>query len=244
MCKVLEIEKLTKRYKNGRGVTNITLTVNAGEIVGLLGPNGSGKTTIMKTVGGLIHADSGKIRILGIDTEIEPEAALAETGFLIENPALHGFMTAEQNLRLAAAYYPDVNEERIEKALELVGLLPYRSDKVGRFSLGMKQRLGLASAMLSEPKLLILDEPLNGLDIEGVIRVRELIGRLSEERGTACLISGHVAAELEKICTHVAVLHNDRLAAFDTVENALKFRPTLEDYYISVVRECEGRLAL
>lgn len=244
MCKVLEIERLTKRYKNGRGITDITLTVNSGETVGLLGPNGSGKTTVMKAVGGLIHPDGGKIKILGHDTETAPEKALTDTGFLIENPALHGFMTAEQNLRLAAAYYPEVNSERIEKVLDLVGLLPYRRDKVGRFSLGMKQRLGLAAAMLSEPKLLILDEPLNGLDIEGVIRIRELIERLSEERGISCLISGHTAAELEKICTHVAVLHNGRLAAFDTVENALKFRPTLEDYYISVVREYEGRLAL
>lgn len=244
MQKILETENLTKKYKNGRGIENINLVVNPGDIVGLLGPNGSGKTTIMKAISGLIHHDGGSIKIFGHDIESEPAAALADAGFLIESPALYTYMTAYQNLKTAARYYPNINDEEILKALELVGLLLYKDDKVSKFSLGMKQRLGLALAILSKPRLMVLDEPLNGLDIEGVIRIRELIEQMSKQNGAACLISGHVAAELEKVCSHVAVLHEGRIAAFDTMENALKYRPTLEEYYISVVRGCKGGVSL
>ena len=244
MQKVLETENLTKKYKNGRGIEDINLVVNQGDIVGLLGPNGSGKTTIMKAIAGLIHHDSGNIRIFGYDTESEPVAALSDVGFLIESPALYPYMSAYQNLKTAARYYPNVNEERILRSLELVGLALYKDDKVGRFSLGMKQRLGLALAVLSEPRLMVLDEPLNGLDIEGVIRIRELIEQMSKQNGAACLISGHVAAELEKVCTHVAVMHEGRIAAFEKIETALQYRPSLEEYYISVVRGCGGGVSL
>lgn len=244
MQKILEIENLTKKYKNGRGIENINLVVNRGDIVGLLGPNGSGKTTIMKAIAGLIHPDGGSIKIFGRDTESEPAAALSDVGFLIESPALYPFMTAYGNLKTAAAYYPNVGDAEIQKALELVGLALYRDDKVSKFSLGMKQRLGLALAVLSMPRLMVLDEPLNGLDIEGVIRIRELIEQMSKQNGAACLISGHVAAELEKVCSHVAVLHEGKIAAFETLENALKYRPSLEEYYISVVRGCGGGVSL
>lgn len=244
MQKVLETENLTKKYKNGRGIENINLVVNQGDIVGLLGPNGSGKTTVMKAIAGLIHRDGGSIRIFGHDIESEPVAALSDVGFLIESPALYPYMTAYQNLKTAARYYPNADDERILKSLELVGLALYKDDKAGKFSLGMKQRLGLALAMLSEPKFMVLDEPLNGLDIDGVIRIRELIERTAAQNGTACLISGHVAAELEKVCTHVAVMHEGRIAALETMETALKYRPSLEEYYISVVRNCEGGVSL
>ena len=181
MQKILETENLTKKYKNGRGIENINLVVNQGDIVGLLGPNGSGKTTIMKAIAGLIHHDSGRIMIFGYDTEIEPAEALADVGFLIESPALYPYMSAYQNLKTAARYYPNVGNDEIIKALELVGLVLYKDDKVNKFSLGMKQRLGLAMAILSRPRLMVLDEPLNGLDIEGVIRIRELIEQMSKQ---------------------------------------------------------------
>lgn len=240
MEKLLEVKNLTKRYKNGRGAFDINLTVHPGEIVGLLGPNGSGKTTVMKAAAGLINPTGGSVSICGFDVETELEKALANAGFLIENPALYGFMTVKQNLKLAAKYYDGCNNERINDVLRLVGLGLYQNDKTAKFSMGMKQRLHLALALLSNPKLMVLDEPFNGLDIEGVIRVREIIKAKVTQNGAACLISGHVAAELEKICTHAAVMHEGRIIAYDTVENALKTRPTLEDYYILNVRGERG----
>lgn len=244
MQNILEIKNLKKLYKNGRGIEQLDLTVNEGDVVGLLGPNGSGKTTAMKAMCGLIIPDDGEIRIFGHNIETEFEAAVKRVGFLIEEPALCLAATAEQNLKMAAKYYGDIKSERIQKVLELVKLERYKKDKVGKFSLGMKQRLGLATAMLSNPDFMVLDEPLNGLDIEGVIHVRELISALAEKNGTAFLISGHIAAELEKVCNKVAILHDGRILAFEEMENALKFRPSLEDYYLSVVREAEGRIKL
>lgn len=241
---VLEISRLKKLYKNGRGINDISLTVNEGDIVGLLGSNGSGKTTTMKAMCGLISHDSGKISIFGHDIEKEHEAAMADVGFLIEEPALCLYATAEQNMKMAAAYYPNVTDDMITKALELVKLDRYRHDKVGRFSLGMKQRLGLALAMVSSPSFMVLDEPLNGLDIEGIIHTRELIMALAEKKGTAFLISGHIAAELEKICNRVAILYEGRLLACEDMETALRFQPTLEDYYLSIIREAEGGIDL
>ena len=244
MNPILICNNLVKRYSYQQALGGVNLTLERGRIIGLLGPNGSGKTTIMKAIAGLIHHDSGRIMIFGHDTETEPAEALADVGFLIESPALYPYMSAYQNLKTAARYYPNVGNGEIIKALELVGLVLYKDDKVNKFSLGMKQRLGLAMAILSRPRLMVLDEPLNGLDIEGVIRIRELIEQMSKQNGAACLISGHVAAELEKVCSHVAVLHEGKIAAFDTLENALKYRPSLEEYYISVVRGCGGGVSL
>lgn len=244
MQTILEIDRLKKLYKNGRGIENISLTVNSGDVVGLLGPNGSGKTTTMKAMCGLIVPDSGTIKFFGHDTASDFEAAMANVGFLIEEPALCLSASAEQNLKMAAAYYPNIGGEQITRVLELVKLDRYRSDKAGRFSLGMKQRLGLALAMVSEPDFMVLDEPLNGLDIEGIIHIRELICALAEQKGTAFLISGHIAAELEKICNKVAVLHEGKLLAYVDMDTALKFQPTLEDYYLSLVREAEGGVTL
>ena len=244
MQSILEINNLKKTYKNGRGIENISLTVNSGDVVGLLGPNGSGKTTTMKAICGLLTPDSGNVKIFGHDTEDNFEAAVEKVGFLIEEPAICLSATAEQNLKMAARYYGNVTSERIDKVLELVKLDRYKKDKAARFSLGMKQRLGLALAMLSEPELMVLDEPLNGLDIEGIIHTRELISALSEQKHTAFLISSHIAAELEKVCNRVAVLHEGKLLAFEDIENALRFQPSLEDYYLSIVREAEGSVEL
>ncbi len=244
MQTILEIKNLKKLYKNGRGIEHLSLTVNEGDVVGLLGPNGSGKTTAMKAMCGLITPDAGEISIFGHSIETEFEAAIQRVGFLIEEPALCLAATAEQNLKMAARYYDKIGGERIQRVLELVKLDRYKKDKAGKFSLGMKQRLGLAMAMVSSPDFMVLDEPLNGLDIEGVIHIRELIMALAEKKGTAFLISGHIAAELEKVCNKVAILHEGRILAFEEMENALKFRPSLEDYYLSVVREAEGSVKL
>ena len=145
MQNILEIKNLKKLYKNGRGIENIGLTVREGDVVGLLGPNGSGKTTTMKAICGLVSADEGEIKIFGHSTETEFEAAMANVGFLIEEPAICLSATAKQNLKMAARYYDDITSERINKVLQLVKLDRYKNDKTARYSLGMKQRLGLGA---------------------------------------------------------------------------------------------------
>ena len=241
---VLEVSNLKKLYKNGRGVEDVTLTVEQGDVVGLLGPNGSGKTTTMRVITGLSNADSGSVRIFGKEVHTDFEAAMANVGCLIEMPAIFGNLSAYKNLRLAARYYNNVDEDRIQYILNLVNLERYQKDKAGRFSLGMKQRLGLGLALLSNPELVILDEPANGLDIEGIIQVREIITRLAAEKGITFLVSSHIASELEKTCNKVAVIHEGKMLTFESMENALRFQPTLEDYFLAVVREKKGGVVL
>ena len=244
MDNILEISNLRKIYKNGRGIENVNLTVHRGDIVGLLGPNGSGKTTTMRTVTGLIFPDSGTIKIFGIDVQEYFEKATEKIGSLIETPALYGNLTARQNLKMASRFYNNVDEQRIQYILNLIRLDRYQNDKVCRFSLGMKQRLGLGLALLSDPELVVLDEPANGLDIEGIIQVREIITKLAAEHGVTFLISSHIASELEKTCNKVAVLHEGKMLTFDSMEAALRFQPTLEEYFLAVVREERGGIVL
>lgn len=244
MEKVIEISGLCKIYQNGRGIKNVSFDVEKGDIVGLLGPNGSGKTTTMKIISGLCHAQSGSVKIFNLNIEDDFEKIMSKCGVLIEAPAIYENLSAKKNLELAANFYPNVNKERIEKVLEMVRLTQYKNDKAGRFSLGMKQRLGLALALLSEPELVILDEPTNGIDIEGIVEIREIITRLAEERGVTFLVSSHLAGEIEKICNKVSVMYEGELLTFTTLEEALEYSPTLEDYFLSVVKEKRGSVVI
>ncbi|MDL2273941.1 ATP-binding cassette domain-containing protein [Oscillospiraceae bacterium OttesenSCG-928-G22] len=237
---VLAVTELTKLYKNGRGIENMSFSVDRGDVLGLLGPNGSGKTTAMKAIVGLCHFQKGDVRIFGHSVAEEYEKAMARVGCLIEAPALYLYMTAYQNMKLAARHYPGTTAEDVNHLLKLVGLSRYQGDKVERFSLGMKQRLGLALALLGTPELVILDEPVNGLDIEGMIEIREIIKKLAAEKGVSFFISSHLAAEIEKTCNKVAVVHEGEMLSFDTVEEALRLNPSLEDYFLNKVREKRG----
>lgn len=240
---VIETKNLTKLYKNNRGIKNVTLTVEQGDILGLLGPNGSGKTTVMKAILNLIQSN-GSIRIFGLDLSGHFEEIMQKTGALIEAPAIYKDMTAYQNVKMHASLYPQISKERIEHILDVVHLLRYKNDKAGRFSLGMKQRLGLAAAFVSEPELVILDEPVNGLDIEGVVEIREIIKKLNAEKNTTFLISSHMASEIEKTCNKVAVMYEGDLIAQSTVEDALKLHPSMEDYFLTVVKDKRGEVVI
>lgn len=244
MEEVLHIENMTKLYKNGRGVKNITLSVNRGDVVGLLGPNGSGKTTTMKTVVGLCHPNAGSISVFGLDLNTHFEQIMQRVGVLIEAPALYGYLSAYKNLKLMANFYSNVDDARIDKTLEIVRLSQYKNEKVSRFSLGMKQRLGLAMALLSEPELIILDEPANGLDIEGMVEIREIIHALSEKYGVTFLVSSHLAGEIEKTCNRVAIIHEGDLVDSCTMQEALTYNPTLEDYFLTVIKENRGEIVI
>ena len=240
---VLSVHSLKKLFRNGRGVNNITLNVNEGDIVGLLGPNGSGKTTAMKSIIGMNRIDEGEIQIFGYDIDDDFESAMESVGCLIETPALYDRMSAYQNLKAADRFYkyPDkrTETEAINNALSLVGLDKYSKDKAGSFSLGMRQRLGIALALLPRPRLVILDEPTNGLDIEGVVHIRSVIKEMSEKNKTTFLISGHVASELEKLCDKVAVIYDGRLLAMNSMEEVLENFPSLEDYFLSIVGDAK-----
>lgn len=241
---ILEISKLTKMYKNGRGVKRVSFSMEKGDIVGLLGPNGSGKTTTMKVILGLCHADEGNIKVFGMDLNEHFEEIMDRIGCLVEAPSIYTDLTAVQNLKMMAKYYPKVTDEHIDKALEIVRLSQYKKDKAGKFSLGMKQRLGLAMAWLAEPELVILDEPVNGLDIEGMIEVREIIGQMAKKYETSFLISSHLSVEIEKTCNKVGVMYEGELVSFTTLEKAMEFHPTLEDYFLATVKEKRGNIVL
>jgi len=235
MGAAIEIQGLTKLYRNGRGIRDLSLAVEEGEIFGFLGPNGAGKTTVMKIMTGLIRPDAGDVKLFGASVLGDFARAIRPVGCLIETAEAYEYLTAYENLKLAARFYPDVDDRRIDECLELVGLLKYKREKPRRFSLGMKQRLGIAQAILSRPRLLILDEPLNGLDVEGMIEMRRLIRRLKEEEGTTFFISSHLIHDVELTCTRIGVVYEGRLLGTDTTENILANHSSLEHYFVSEV---------
>jgi ABC-2 type transport system ATP-binding protein len=238
---VLELEGLTKLYKNGRGAEDVSFALASGEVLGLLGPNGSGKTTIMKAIAGMFPPTRGRIRVCGIDAAERHEQAMTHAGCLIESPALYEHMTAFQNLRLAARFYKNVDDKRIHEVLRLVEMDRYVKDKVATFSLGMRQRTGLALALLSEPALLILDEPANGLDIEGMVYVRNVV-KEAAGKGAAVLISSHLAHEIEQCATKAAILYSGKLLCVESMDTVLSLSPNLEDYFLAQVAKMRGEV--
>ena len=241
MEKVIEINNLSKVYKNGRGITDINLEINRGDIFGFLGPNGAGKTTAMKVMTGLIKPDSGDVKILGYSVLEQFEKAIAKVGCIIETAESYQYLTAYENLKQFSRYYKNVDDKRIEEVLELTGIQRFKDEKTRRFSLGMKQRLGIAAAIISRPEVVILDEPLNGLDVEGMIDMRNLIKKLSEEEKTTFFISSHLIHDVELTCTKIGVLYNGKMLNVDTTKNILNNYASLENYFISEV-ERNGRI--
>jgi ABC-2 type transport system ATP-binding protein len=201
------------------GVSDVTLTVPRGTIYGLLGANGAGKTTLMRLMLGLLAPQRGEVRCLGQRLDGPSRAVLARVGSLIETPSLYQHLTAREHLSVFCAY-TGAPASRTGEVLETVGLTDAATRVVSRFSLGMKQRLALATALLHDPALLVLDEPTNGLDPVGIVGMRELLIRLCREHGKTVVVSSHLLAEVEKTVTHVAVVHQGRIR-FDGPASAL-----------------------
>jgi len=239
--KAIEITNLTKLYQNGRGISELNLEVDEGDIFGFLGPNGAGKTTVMKMMTGLVKPDSGDVKIFGASIQNDYVNAMKHVGCVIETAESYPYLTANENLKMFARFYPHVDQKRIDECLEMTGILKYKNEKPRNFSLGMKQRLGLAAAILSKPKLLILDEPMNGLDVEGMLDMRKLIKRLAEEDGTTFFISSHLIHDVELTCTRIGIVYNGRLISVDYTRNILSNYSSLEHYFISEV-ERSGRI--
>lgn len=241
MDKVIEIKNLTKSYGNERGISNISLDIFKGDIFGFLGPNGAGKTTAMKIMTGLVRPDFGDVRIFGYSVSEEFEKAMKNVGCLIEIAESYQYLSAFENLKQLARYYPMVDHKRIDEVLELTGLIKFKNEKPKKFSLGMKQRLGLAAAILSKPKVVILDEPLNGLDVEGMIDIRKMIQYLTETEQTTFFISSHLIHDVELTCTRIGVIYNGKILNVESTHTILKNYATLENYFVSEV-ERNGRV--
>lgn len=223
---VLEIDGVSKTYKRKGGTItaaeDVSFSVDAGEIVGLIGRNGAGKTTVLKIATGLAEPDSGTVRIDGHDIRTERTAALEKTGCVVENPDLYGNWSAMRNLLYLAslgggrafgkgAEFRENVRRRSEELLTEAELFDRRLDPVKKYSFGMKQRLGIAQALLCDPDLVILDEPTNGLDPEGIIRIRDTLVRLGKEEGKAVLVSSHLLTEVQKICDRFVIMDNGRV---------------------------------
>jgi len=208
---ILDVSNVTKTFGNRVAVNNVSFTVREGEIFGFLGPNGAGKTTTMKLICGLSSITKGTIRICNYDMPKDQEKALSFVGALIENPLMYPNMTGMDNLKYYASLYKGITKEDIIKYARVVGLEQRLKDKVKTYSLGMKQRLGIAQALLHSPKLLILDEPLSGLDPNGVKEMRDFLKVLAKEYGIAIFISSHMLSDMEQICDTVGIINNGQL---------------------------------
>lgn len=196
--------------KEAKTLDNISLQVEKGSVYGFLGPNGAGKTTTLRLLLGLLKTQEGEIKIFGENFAGNRLPILRRIGSLIEQPSLYGHLTARENLEVYRRIY-HAPKERISEALNLVGLSNTGKKKAKQFSLGMKQRLSIALALLPNPELLILDEPTNGLDPNGIIETRELIKKLNTERGVTILVSSHILAEVEKMASHVGIIHRGKM---------------------------------
>ena len=217
---VLQTRNLSKRFGDVVAVDGVSLRVRRGEVFGFLGPNGAGKTTTIGMILGLIHPTAGQVEVLGQAMTPKHTAPLREVGALVGTPGLVPYLSGRDNLRLLARLHPEVDERRIDEVLEQVGLQDAAHRKVKGYSTGMRQRLGLAAALLHRPQLLILDEPTNGLDPAGMREVRLLLRALADE-GTTVFLSSHLLHEVEQICDRVAVLHRGRVVAEGPVDALL-----------------------
>ena len=219
---IVQTEKLSKSFGKEQAVSNINLKIRKGEIYGFLGPNGAGKTTTIRMLLGLMKPSSGTIKIFQKDLTKERINILAKVGSLVENPSYYPHLTAYENLE-ALRRILGVPKSRIDEVLEIVRLKDVANKKVKGFSLGMKQRLGIAASLLHNPELLILDEPTNGLDPSGIIEIRNLIKRLPSEYGMTVIISSHLLSEIDQMATQVGIVTKGKMIFQDSIEAMRRF---------------------
>ena len=215
---ILKSYNITKKYGNQVAVNNVNMTIRKGEIYGFIGQNGAGKTTLIRLITGLIHKTGGEIELLGATGENELNKSRTMVGSLIETPSFYTNMTARENLEVSRLVRNIPGKKCIDEVLELVGLKDVEKKKVKNFSLGMRQRLGIANALMGNPKLLILDEPINGLDPMGIVEIRELLKKINKEKDMTILISSHILSELSELATTYGIISNGKLIEEITAE--------------------------
>ncbi len=238
---VLSVQGLKKKIGRKWIIQDVSFEVNAGEIFGFLGPNGSGKTTTIRMLTSLIKPTEGKILVCGEDVSRHPEQALRHIGSIVENPELYEFMTGWENLAHFARMQAGIAEARIAEVVDIVGMAGRIHDKVKTYSLGMRQRLGIAQALLGKPKLLILDEPTNGLDPLGIKELRAFIRRLAGE-GLSLFISSHLLSEIQLMCERVAIIAHGKVIAVGEVNALVSQAETYTLWQLN--RPAEGRAQL
>lgn len=230
---ILQTTNLTKRFKERLAVNDLNLEVFRGDVFGFLGPNGAGKSTTIRMLLSLIRPTSGDIRLFGRSVRRERSEALAKVGGIVEKPDFYLYLSAARNLEIVGALHGGVTKARVMEVLDLVGLMDRARDKVRTFSHGMKQRLGIAQALLNDPELVVLDEPTSGLDPQGMKEIRELIRHLAHDRGKTVFLSSHLLPEIEQVANRMAIIHRGDLVVqgrvaelLDAGEQTVIFRGT------------------
>ncbi|MBS7529219.1 ABC transporter ATP-binding protein [Hazenella sp. IB182353] len=225
---LLSVSNLTKKIGKREIVHNLNFNVQPGEVYGFLGPNGAGKTTTIRMLVGLIRPTAGTIQINGYDLQRQFIPAIRQIGCIVENPELYPYLTGMENMRLFARMMKNVSQTKIDEVIRLVELDQRVHDLVKTYSLGMKQRLGIAQALLGDPKLLILDEPTNGLDPAGIRELRTFIRMLATEKGISVFVSSHILNEVQLLCDRVAIIHHGRIVKTGPVSDLIDQHPQVE----------------
>lgn len=258
MDAVLQIQNLTKTFGKRTIINNVSFDVYAGEVFGFLGPNGAGKTTTIKMVMGFLKPDAGEIVINHINIKKNYEKAMANLGGIVENPEMYKELSGLMNLEMYARLHDGVSRQRIDQVVEMVGMTNRIHEKVKRYSLGMKQRIGLAQALVHKPRVLILDEPTNGLDPAGIKELRDILKHLAHEENIAVIVSSHMLSEMELMCDRVGIISNGSLIGVRpigdllaqargeviyrfTVDNAEKAAPLLAEDFPGAMRDTAER---
>lgn len=246
---ILEAKDLEKTFKNGfKSVDGISFTVNEGDIFGFLGPNGAGKTTTIRMLLGIMKPTNGSVIINGYSVGKEFYKAVSKVGALIEGPDFYDYLSARKNLEIFATYSGVKDLKQIDNILDIVGIDSSRANDIVRnYSLGMKQRLGIAQTLLNNPDIIILDEPTNGLDPYGIRDMRTLIKRLSEEKGITIIISSHILYEIQQICNRVLIINNGKKVLYGDVEEILNSKDNVyevicedKERFISCIKNIQG----
>ena len=244
MNEVLELKNVSKIMGNNTLVEDISFTINKGEIFGFLGPNGAGKTTTIKMITGLYSISKGEIYIDGKSVRKQFDESLTGVGGIIENPEMYGYLSGRDNLRLYARMHGGITKERIDEVVSLVKLGNRIDDKVSKYSLGMRQRLGVAQALLHNPKLLILDEPTNGLDPMGIKELRETLRDLAEKEGLSVMVSSHLLTEMELMCDRFGIIDGGKVIDIKTIGDIRKDESVSKKFYKLEVSDKEKAKAI
>ncbi len=231
---ILEVNHICKSFGKKKVLNDVSFSIDEGVILGFIGPNGAGKTTTIKIILGLQSLDSGEVKINGYSITEDFSKAIERVGAIVENPDSYMYLSGRKNLELIANMYGTIPKERIDEVIKLVGLENRIEDKVSKYSLGMRQRLGIGIALLNKPNLLILDEPTNGLDPEGIKELRDLLKNLAKKEKTSILISSHNLSELESFCTDVCIIQNGVILDRDNIK---KFKKNKDSEFIFEVND-------
>ncbi|NHM30433.1 ABC transporter ATP-binding protein [Neobacillus terrae] len=234
---IVELKNVTKVIKNRKIIDDISFRVNRGEVFGFLGPNGAGKTTTIRMIVGLMRITSGDILIGGTSIKTDFEKAVSHIGAIVENPEMYKFMSGYDNLVHYARMSKGITIEKINETVELVGLTDRIHDKVKTYSLGMRQRLGLAQCLLHDPKVLILDEPTNGLDPAGIREIRDYLRQLAREKNMAVIVSSHLLSEMEMMCDRIGIIQNGKLIDVQSVHDFVQGTETVFEFEVQPADE-------